>query len=96
MYEISDEECVAPAMGPTSEEPVEDLAHPEEIPQPKAIERSSNWVTIWIKEKILQDCWMNWDDLRRAHQQHEVAQGVLSWRLLPHEVMVGCLPMKRR
>jgi len=37
MYEISDEECVAPTMDPTPKEPVEDLSQPEEIPQPEAI-----------------------------------------------------------
>jgi len=54
-YEISDKECMAPVMDPISKEPVEDLAQPEEIPQPGAIESSSNQVSIWIKEQILQD-----------------------------------------
>jgi len=49
-------------------------------------------VTIQIEEQIFWDCWMNWEnELRWAHWQCEVVQGMLSWRLPSHKIMVGCL-----
>ena len=65
-----------------SQEPAERGNVPQEVPEVAPRTGVSSRVVMSVQDRLLQDCWLNWEDVRRAHRDREMARGILvlvSW-----------------
>ena len=87
LQELEEEDLWVDQMGyealvnlPTvSQEPAKREDMPQEALEVAPRTGASGRVVMSIQDCLLQDCWLNWEeDVRRAHQDQEMAQGILA------------------